>query len=167
MQKERLYIAYGSNMNLRQMQYRCPTAKPIGVTKIKDYELIFRGSKTGSYATIEPKDGGSVPAMLWTVELKDELALDRYEGYPTFYKKESVDLKINDEPVTAFIYVMTEGHHLGIPSDVYIKTIKEGYIAAGFDPEILERAIDNTKERMVLDEVNDFEPENINELRWW
>jgi hypothetical protein len=25
-----LYIAYGSNMNRRQMAYRCPKAKPVG-----------------------------------------------------------------------------------------------------------------------------------------
>ena len=30
MSKTRLYIAYGSNLNLPQMEYRCPTAKVVG-----------------------------------------------------------------------------------------------------------------------------------------
>ena len=30
-----LYIAYGSNMNVRQMAYRCPKAKPVGPLWLK------------------------------------------------------------------------------------------------------------------------------------
>ena len=38
---KRYYLAYGSNLNIRQMRYRCPTAKPIGITAIPDYELLY------------------------------------------------------------------------------------------------------------------------------
>ncbi len=48
--QERLYIAYGSNLNLPQMGRRCPTAKVVGTSEIKNYELLFRG-----VATVEPK----------------------------------------------------------------------------------------------------------------
>lgn len=67
MNKEKIYIAYGSNLNLPQMAYRCPTAKVLGKSEIKDYELLFRGSKTDSYATIEPCEGKNVPVLLWSV----------------------------------------------------------------------------------------------------
>jgi gamma-glutamylcyclotransferase (GGCT)/AIG2-like uncharacterized protein YtfP len=167
MQKEKLYIAYGSNMNLPQMKQRCPTAKPVGTTEIKDYELLFRGSKTGAYATIEPKEGSFVPAMIWSVGPKDEIELDRYEGYPRFYDKESVELEVDGESVSAFVYVMTEGHLLGIPSDFYLKTIEEGYQAAGFDTEILEKAVEYTKERMASEQVDDYEQENMYGIGWW
>ena len=36
---------------------------------------------------IEPKAGASVPVAVWETTADDELALDRYEGYPTFYYK--------------------------------------------------------------------------------
>ena len=49
------YLAYGSNLNIRQMQMRCPGAKPVGTMVLEDYELLFKGSKTGSYLTIEKK----------------------------------------------------------------------------------------------------------------
>ena len=52
------YLAYGSNLNIRQMQMRCPGAKPVGTMVLKGYELLFKGSKTGSYLTIEKKKGG-------------------------------------------------------------------------------------------------------------
>ena len=45
---KKYYLAYGSNLNVRQMALRCPTAKPVGTAVIKDYELLFKGSKTGA-----------------------------------------------------------------------------------------------------------------------
>jgi len=79
--KRRYYIAYGSNLNTRQMQLRCPDAKVVGTSVIEGYELLFKGSKTGSYLTIEPKAGASVPVAIWSVTAEDEKALDRYEGW--------------------------------------------------------------------------------------
>ncbi len=38
----RYYLAYGPNLNLAQMEYRCPTAKKAGTYLLKDYELEFR-----------------------------------------------------------------------------------------------------------------------------
>ena len=66
---KKYYLAYGSNLNVRQMALRCPTAKPVGSAVIKDYELLFKGSKTGAYLTIEPKSGAEVPVAVWSVEL--------------------------------------------------------------------------------------------------
>lgn len=167
MQKEKYYIAYGSNLNLPQMKQRCPTAKVVGTSKIQDYELIFRGSKSGAYATIEPCEGSKVPVLIWSVKPKDELALDRYEGYPRFYDKESMELELNGKTVSAFVYVMTEGLRLGIPSDSYLKTIEEGYETAGFDTEALEKALLRTNEKMESEQLNDLEQETMFGLRWW
>ena len=52
--KQRLYIAYGSNLNLEQMAFRCPTAKVVGKSELKDYELLFRGGRRGAVATALP-----------------------------------------------------------------------------------------------------------------
>lgn len=168
MNKGKIYIAYGSNLNLPQMVYRCPTAKVLGKSELKDYELLFRGSKTGSYATIEPCEGKSVPVLLWTVCKKDELALDRYEGYPTFYEKENMTVDVDGQAVEAFVYVMTEGHRLGMPSQRYVNTIAEGYETAGFDLSVLENAINETAQRM----AEEPEPEQQNllgfgEMKGW
>lgn len=62
--EKRYYIAYGSNLNIAQMRVRCPQARIIGTSEIKDYELLFKGSQTGSYLTIEKKAGGSVPVAV-------------------------------------------------------------------------------------------------------
>ena len=49
MKNKQLYIAYGSNINLEQMKYRCPHSKVVGISEIKDYELEFRRVLFRSY----------------------------------------------------------------------------------------------------------------------
>lgn len=152
MEKKKYYLAYGSNLNVRQMRYRCPTAKPIGITAIPDYELLYKGSKTGSYLTIEKKKGSLVPIVVWEVTAADEKRLDAYEGYPNFYYKKEMKLPVRlangkTKKLTTFIYIMHEERELGCPSLAYIRTCKEGYRNFGFDQKYLETAyLRSTKE---------------------
>ena len=81
------YFAYGSNLNFEQMAYRCPEATVVGTAKLDDYELAFRRG----YLTILPKEGASVEGLIWSITDHDESQLDCYEGYPTFYDKETRD----------------------------------------------------------------------------
>ena len=74
--KEKFYVAYGSNLNIRQMQMRCPTAKLYAVGEIRDYELQFKGMPDHAYATIAPQEGSSVPAAVWKIQPMDEWSLD-------------------------------------------------------------------------------------------
>ena len=141
MRKYKYYVAYGSNLNKRQMMMRCPGAKPVGTGFIRGYELLFKGSKTGAYLTIEKKRGGKVPIAIWQVSEADEVALDRYEGYPTFYYKADMKLKLNEEEIDAFVYIMHEERELGVPSDYYVETCAEGYNSFGFDIKFLLNAL--------------------------
>ena len=74
------YIAYGSNMDEGQMAHRCPTARLLGQTEMEGYRLLFKGSLTGAYATIEPQEGGRVPALVWEIGEADEASLDLTTG---------------------------------------------------------------------------------------
>lgn len=147
---KRYYLAYGSSLNVRQMAWRCPTAKVIGTAVIKDYELLFKGSKTGAYLTIEPKVGAEVPVAVWSVEPSDEERLDVYEGYPAFYYKTELDLPVryfSGKTVVrkAFVYIMHEERPLGLPSGSYVRTCLDGYRNFGFDERILLGALDNSR----------------------
>lgn len=141
------YIAYGSNLNIPQMKHRCPDARIVGTATIKDYRLMFKGSKTGSYLTIEKEEGCEVPVAVWSVSESDELSLDRYEGYPDFYYKREMDLHIKGIRTgkiyqrKAFVYIMHEDRELGIPSKLYVQTCLEGYRAFGFDKSKILEAI--------------------------
>jgi len=164
--KERLYIAYGSNLNLLQMAFRCPTAEIAGKSELKGYELLFRGGRKGAVATVEPRDGGSVPVLLWKIREADEEALDRYEGYPHFYEKQMMEVELDGKPVSAMVYVMTPGHEFGIPSDYYVDVIREGYETAGFDLQILECAIDHAYE-LVGQQIEQTGRQSLFGMRGW
>lgn len=112
-----LYIAYGSNLNMEQMQMRCPDAKPLGKLMLADWRLVFRG-----VADIEPHKGGILPIGLWSITDKCELALDVYEGYPRLYGKRYFNIKGKR-------YMTYTMNRQGItqPSKGYEQTIRDGY----------------------------------------
>ena len=149
---KRYYIAYGSNLNIPQMRVRCPGARIIGTSIIPDYELLFKGSKTGSYLTIEPWEGGRVPVAVWEVTAAHERSLDRYEGYPVFYYKADMELAVTlagtgeVKTLPGFVYMMYADRPLGTPSNSYFVTCAQGYRSFGFDPCILLDAYTNSKE---------------------
>ena len=49
-------------------------------------------------------------------------------------------MKINGKTAKAMVYIMNEGRPLGQPGCYYYSVILEGYMAAGFDLDILRRA---------------------------
>lgn len=145
----KLYLAYGSNLNKRQMQLRCPQAKPVGTATLHNYELLFKGSKTGAYLTVESHRGMCVPVAVWEVNKADEATLDRYEGFPNFYYKKEVKLDIHffdghNERLSAFVYIMHEDRKIGIPSPIYVNTCLEGYQDFDFDRKNIDKAIERS-----------------------
>lgn len=147
---KRLYIAYGSNLNLRQMEYRCRTAKVYGKGMLKDYKLLFKGSKDNAYLTIEEKAGEELPVVIWDIKADDEKELDRYEGYSSFYYKENIPVELETgEIVTAMVYIMTnkikDRIELNLPSKSYLEAVKEGYESFGFKLKYLDEALEASK----------------------
>lgn len=59
-----------------------------------DYQLMFLGVSRvhGGVATVEPHKGRRVPILLWVISPDCEVAMDRYEGWPTLYRKESLPI---------------------------------------------------------------------------
>ena len=140
------YLAYGSNLNKEQMAHRCPGADPFGAAVIMDYELVFRRG----YLTIEPKEGSSVPVGIWRITAENEKALDRYEGYPRFYRKEYFNIPFwmpNDDGANehCLAYIMQDGYSIDVPSDYYFYTVMKGYKDFGIDPAPLIAAYEKVK----------------------
>lgn len=149
--ENKLYAAYGSNMNQHQMAIRCPYATVIGNGMLEGYELLFRGGTKGAVATIEPRDGGMTPVLLWEITPRCEDALDRYEGWPRLYRKETVGVTFDGQVVEVMAYIMNEGYGLGSPCQEYLDTILEGYAAAAFDSQILRDAMEDSLRRGKMD----------------
>lgn len=125
--KKRLYLAYGSNLNKRQMAQRCPTAKPVGAAMIYGWELCFRGVAD----IIKSKDPQMVlPVGIWEIEPADEYALDTYEGYRPDKPREGLYDKIKVAGIMT--YQMTR-RDIAAPGITYFNTILEGYHDFGLD----------------------------------
>ena len=143
--KQQNYVAYGSNLNLRQMAMRCPNARLIGTGAVKDYELQFKGSPYGAFATIGKKEGAFVPVAVWSLQPRDERALDTYEGYPYHYYKVNLPVLMEDgSEIAARVYIMNQRMQFGIPSQRYYDTVYEGYENCGLDVNILNQAVDDS-----------------------
>ena len=146
--KTKLYLAYGSNLKLGQMAHRCPDSQVAGKAELPGYRLVFRGRPGNAHATIEESEGRTVPVLLWRVSVQDEALLDRYEGYPYYYDKVQIPVKLGGKTVSAMAYVMQPGFDLNKPSPSYLHTIREGYQAAGFDQAVLDQALEDTRQEM-------------------
>jgi hypothetical protein len=139
---EKLYIAYGSNLNLAQMVARCPSSRVYAQGVLNNWELAYRGNKTNSHATIIRKQGAIVPVLVWEIQPEDEEQLDIYEGYPYYYFKKDIMIYINGKKKKAMVYIMNENQLPGKPSDRYIQTILQGYIDNDMDVTIQKKSLD-------------------------
>ena len=125
-----IYIAYGANLNKSNMRCRCPKAVSIGSSKIKDYKLIFN-----NVASIVKSPGNHVEVGLWKITNICEKSLDRFEGYPSLYRKEKLE--------QGMVYIMNhEG--IAIPNESYFNTIAQGYRDFELDRSYLDRALMET-----------------------
>ena len=154
MKNKQLYIAYGSNINLKQMAHRCPHSKVVGTSEIKDYELEFRG-----VATIVLQKGSSVPVLIWELDDRDLPSLNRYEGYPRLYRQEEMYFNLDGKEVKGMAYLMNYGK-LSPPSQQYYNTILQGYRENGLDESYLQMVLENSifQEHIVDDfDIDEFE----------
>ena len=134
-----LYLAYGSNLCIRQMKIRCPKAEPIGTTFIFNNRLVFRG-----VADVEKAEGFKVPVGVWRITKECERALDIYEGVKNgLYIKRNCRLR---DGAVAMFYKMKSTDILP-PSDYYLDVIREGYGDFGLDPAALDEAVRHSMKR--------------------
>ena len=96
-----------------------------------------------------------------------------YEGYPHLYA-DILEVELKGKPVLAMAYIMNEGPPYGSPSDYYLNVIAEGYKTAGFDTEILDRAVERSLSLAQEQEDQEQEPDEqepeqgtLFGQKWW
>ncbi|MBC8203978.1 MAG: gamma-glutamylcyclotransferase [FCB group bacterium] len=121
-----LYFAYGANLNLDGMAYRCPGFKPIGPALLPNYRFAFKG-----VADVEPALGESVYGAIYLLTPAHMQALDRFEGFPNLYIKKQAVVRVLDNInpkhfTMATIYIMRNGDRCAEPSWQYLDIILNG-----------------------------------------
>lgn len=135
MEEYRYYIAYGSNLNIKAMQERCPSSVVLGTGFLHGYELVFK-----TYLTIEPNEKKELPVAVWRIMPSDENALDEYEGFPDLYRKEYLEVELGDRKIKGLVYLMNE-RQKGHPSKAYFDVCLRGYQDFSFNTKYLYDAL--------------------------
>ncbi|MCI8479216.1 MAG: gamma-glutamylcyclotransferase [Oscillospiraceae bacterium] len=137
-----MYFAYGSNINLDQMAYRCPDAQVVGPVILENYALLFR---RGGFATIAPKEGEKVHGLLWSITPECERSLDKYEGHPRFYDKQTVTVRDREgRSLSVMAYIMDDRFREPMPPTAdYYNGILAGYRQNGLPVAALNKAWDH------------------------
>jgi len=134
-----IYFAYGSNLNIAQMAYRCPKAKPLEKAKLYGYRLTFQGVRKNSYGVanvVKASPENFVQGGLWDITEECLESLDIYEGFPNLYtrKKLWVARESSKTKVRAITYIMLPKYtHMAFPSLSYYSTIRQGYSDFGLN----------------------------------
>lgn len=150
----KLYFAYGANLNLDGMAYRCPRAEPVRKFYLKNWELAFSG-----VATVKPRRGSRVPGALWKITPQCEANLDVFEGYPNLYRKHTI--KVGRDEI--MFYVMNHDAP-GEPGLSYLMTIAEGYEDWKLDLSELWQSVRDTQSEIALDRYKQRYQSNY---QWW
>jgi gamma-glutamylcyclotransferase (GGCT)/AIG2-like uncharacterized protein YtfP len=124
------YFAYGSNLNKKQMQERCPESKPLFIATLPNYKLVFTGWSRqfrGGIAGIRPFRGEKVLGALYELSDRDLRRLDSYEGHPNNSNRLNVTVFDEDnEPVQATTYIKPKQSEETQPSKEYLTLIQQG-----------------------------------------
>ena len=136
----KIYLAYGSNLNHNQMIERCPHSKYVGASLLKGWTLLFKGA-----ATIRENEKSFVPVGLFEITQECEESLDVFEDFPRLYDKKVVEIEFNGGKLKAMTYVMCADYGTGPPSGKYYNVIYEGYIDCNLNSKYLKEAKDYAK----------------------
>ena len=112
-----LYFAYGANLSLDSMAWRCPRAQPVTAFYLRDWRLELH-----CHATIRPSPGDWVAGALWSITPDCEASLDAFEGYPVYYRKQTLE----QDGIRFMAYEMNRPLS-GSPGQGYVDLLVEGY----------------------------------------
>lgn len=133
-----LYAAYGSDMNMRQMDERCPHAMAIGKGRIKGWRFCFN-STDAIYEAGNEED--FVPVVIWDVP-KEGGNWQRLDGCHSDYESKTIDVELdNGASEVATVYIKNaDGIHP--PERHYFNSVVRGAAENYIDIEYLYEALE-------------------------
>ena len=130
------YFAYGSNMNQKQMNYRCPEAFPVAIGRLPRFKFLINSSGVASIIESELDD---TLGVIWQISQTNEKTLDRYEGVAkSIYKKIILTADVEDDKVSCLCYQALNNKY-GIPREGYLEKVIEGAKSFSLDREWIDQ----------------------------
>ena len=131
------YFAFGSNMSAQRMHERLGWSPSRSGAILSDYEMIFnKHSNDGGKANIMSSPGNIVEGILYSVNEKDLLILDKYEGVSyKQYKRYEIEVRDNNKNfIPAVAYKALNTGKVSAPTEEYLNYILEGkeFLSPGY-----------------------------------
>ena len=116
------------------MSRLCPTATLVGTGVLQNWSMGFYKTCDSDmayvYADVRESEDNFANVAVWEVINPSELEmLDRFEGYPSLYKKID-NCKVvmeNSKTIEGFLYKMSNNAENGIPDVYYFMGIYQAY----------------------------------------
>ena len=126
------YFAYGSNMSLRRLTRRAPSAKRLGLCILKQHSLRFHkvshrdgSAKCDAFFTGQPQD--FIVGSLFVIAERDKAALDEVEGLGKGYQQKIVHVHNAQQQLSeAFTYYATDIDDKLLPYSWYLNHVIQG-----------------------------------------
>lgn len=137
------YYAYGSNLNLKQMTTRCPSAQVISIAKLNDYVVIFprkHRNWPAGVASVEAKVASMVEGVIYSISDADLLALDEAENLSANeYFREEMVFNVDGKTQKAWVYIANEMPDAPyLPDQTYMTRIIDGAKEHGLSDAYIE-----------------------------
>jgi gamma-glutamylcyclotransferase len=140
-------FSYGINTNINSVQRRCPNwAGAWEPAVLPGWKMTFSkvfGDAGISYCNIEPAPGEKVFGVLLWVDSRSLSHIDRFEGFPIHYDRQSVAVDAEGgRTIQAQAYVSDHTDHTRRPTDDYLDGVLEGLARFAQAPDhYLERVV--------------------------
>jgi len=131
----RLYFAYGSNMNPEQIHSCCRTPEIIAIASLKDYEMGFFGYShvwEGGVESVFPVPGQEVWGVIYRLNVEDGESLDLFQDVRLNGTGLYFHYPVTVTDLSGFRYeevLLYKKNYLGVatlPSRAYMEHILEG-----------------------------------------
>ena len=137
-QRTLLNFAYGSNMLIRRIRERVPSARAIAVGTLFEHELRWhKVSKDGSgKCDVLPVRGTLAPVLgvIYEIAAAEKPQLDQAEGLGNGYEEKEVDVQTTNGPTKASMYFATHIDPNFVPFTWYKALVVGGAREHGLPP---------------------------------
>ena len=145
-----LYFAYGSNLDVAQMEARCDAPILVGIAFLAHHRFVFAGTSPNrenmGVGSMRAAPNKQLAGVIWSISDSDLKALDAREGFPNRYQRELMEITdLQGESHQAYIYFKKDDIPLNPPCQAYLLQVLNAYRYHGFDPEIVHQANEEAK----------------------
>jgi gamma-glutamylcyclotransferase (GGCT)/AIG2-like uncharacterized protein YtfP len=132
-----LYFAYGSNMNFKQMETRCPGAIFVCQARVNNWSYFINGN---GYAGIEENLNSYTLGCVWKLGDNHLKSLDEYEAVKEgYYDRTTIQASLVPTGVkNETIVYLSNNRKYGKPARHYQKEVLEGARQVGLPENYIQ-----------------------------